>query len=188
MDKFFENLSQVLANLPDNRLAIVSLIVLGVSLIGYLFFSKEHVAYRFAAFVLMLLGAAGLVSTIVNGSSDVASLPSDVVSAQIDCGDDENFILMRSEEIFRACIVGRALIRQSDGATISVNADNTISGKFGSQDAKGLWSWTESNGYCRELTIGKNHLDYICVSWNASANKIQIPHANGSIEEWDFIN
>ncbi len=66
MDSFFENLAAILGNLPAHPIAVISLVSIGVSLIGFLFFYREHAAYRVFAFLFIFVGAVGVVSEVVN--------------------------------------------------------------------------------------------------------------------------
>lgn len=61
MKDFFENLADILANLPDNPLAIVSLIVLLVGFLAFRFFANEALPYKVFAFLVIFVGAAGIV-------------------------------------------------------------------------------------------------------------------------------
>lgn len=66
MDSFFENLDDILGSLPDNRLAIVSLVVVAVGLLALVFFAREQVWARLVSFVLCFVGATGIVVSLLN--------------------------------------------------------------------------------------------------------------------------
>ncbi|MEO0669303.1 MAG: hypothetical protein AAFZ99_15435 [Pseudomonadota bacterium] len=81
LDIFFENLADILANLPQNPWAIVALVVLVIGVLAFLFFDKSKDWVKLLAFSLCLVGAAGIIYVVANhdvaeASSAVATKPS----------------------------------------------------------------------------------------------------------------
>ncbi|WP_425092920.1 hypothetical protein [Tropicimonas sp. S265A] len=64
LNTFLRNLASVLESLPSNPLAIVSLIVVALGLLAFLFFSREHRWVKLIAFALCLVGGGGIVYVV----------------------------------------------------------------------------------------------------------------------------
>lgn len=64
MDSFFKNAAEIFANLPDNPLAIASLIAILLGVLAVAFFYREPVGYKMFAFISVFLGCAGLIYVI----------------------------------------------------------------------------------------------------------------------------
>ncbi|MDU8927334.1 hypothetical protein RXV86_08050 [Alisedimentitalea sp. MJ-SS2] len=65
MGDFLKNLAGALEKLPKDDLQIVSLVVLLVGILAYLFFSRAHIWARVFSFFLIFLGGAGTVALLL---------------------------------------------------------------------------------------------------------------------------
>lgn len=62
MENFWENLAEVLSSLPDNPIALFSLIALGLGLLAAFLFRNSTDTVKISAYILAMLGMAGVVA------------------------------------------------------------------------------------------------------------------------------
>ncbi|NRB00180.1 MAG: hypothetical protein HRU32_10220 [Rhodobacteraceae bacterium] len=80
------------------------------------------------------------------------------------------------EETFRNAIVGKE-IQLADGASMTINPDNTISGAVDGVEATGTWSF-EDGFWCRTITLGDIFTED-CQLWVVDGDRLIITRDRG---------
>lgn len=85
------------------------------------------------------------------------------------------------EETFRKAIVGRTVALQ-DGANMTINADNTITGAVDGEVVTGTWSF-EDGYWCRTITLGDIFTED-CQLWVVDGDRLVITRDRGNGESF----
>ena len=84
---------------------------------------------------------------------------------------------LTTEAAFRTAIVGKTLTFA--GNTLTINADNTISGPWDGSGIIGTWYWDDAY-WCREVAVGGVERGLDCQAWTTTGTEATFTRDRGA--------
>lgn len=84
---------------------------------------------------------------------------------------------LTTEAAFRQAIVGKTLT--FNGSSLTINADNTISGPWDGSGITGTWYWDDAY-WCREVAVGGVERGLDCQAWTTTGSEATFTRDRGN--------